>query len=83
MSTNTTCTTCGKSLTTSEREFAENQEEHPGILGVICQSCYQKACETCPELPWTDPISGAVDWDAMKGDLGISDGTEEWKEEEF
>jgi hypothetical protein len=34
-----------------------------------------------PEAPWRDEISGEVDYEAMKDDLGIDDGTEDIDED--
>ena len=33
--------------------------------------------EKDPAEPWTDPLTGEVDWEGMKEDLGIVDGSEE------
>lgn len=65
------CQGCGKELTNEEKEWGV----HPGILGPCCHECYHKAVEERPELPWTDPISGQVDYEEMAEALGIDDGT--------
>jgi len=75
------CIACQRPLKTKEdREFAENQCNHPGVLGTICPQCYGKECEEYPETPWEDPISGEVDYEAMAEDLDVDTG--EWTEEE-
>jgi len=72
------CGLCGLEITGKEdKEFAENQEAHPGFLGPCHKRCYEKLCEEAPQTPWEDPISGEVDWKAMEEDLGV----ETWEEE--
>jgi len=66
-----------------ERKWAVDNCNHPGILGPVHYKCYDKACKEEPDLPWTDPISGEVDYHAMGEDLGVEDPeAEEWGEEE-
>jgi hypothetical protein len=55
-----------------EQKWAEDPANHPGVLGPLHQKCYDKACAEKPDLPWTDPISGEVDFEAMEEDLGVS-----------
>jgi len=75
------CIVCQRALKAKEdREFAENQCNHPGVLGTICSECYEQECEEYPDTPWEDPISGEVDYEAMAEDLGVDTG--EWSEEE-
>jgi len=67
-----------------EQKWAENQENHPGVLGTLHKKCYDKVCQERPETPWEDPISGEVDYGEMADDLGIWPGTEDdiWEQEE-
>lgn len=37
---------------------------------------YQVESTLDPDLPWTDQISGEVDYEVMAEDLGVSDGTD-------
>lgn len=75
------CTLCDKEIVEEEQEWACDNANHPGVLGSCHRKCYEKACDEEPDLPWQDPLTGMVDYDAMKEDLGVVDGTEE--EEEF
>jgi hypothetical protein len=78
------CDICHKPIKTKkEEEWAAEQGNHPGYLGRPHRKCYLKMCDKEPELPWTDPISGETDWEAMKDDLGVTDGTEEDEYEEY
>ena len=78
------CVVCKKEIEKKDRDYAENQENHIGILGLVDPSCYGKANEEEPDLPWTDPISGEVDYEDMAEDLGVSFGDEEdWESEKF
>jgi len=63
-----------------EQKWASDNENHPGVLGPCHESCYGKLCEGQPDLPWTDPISGEVDYEAMAEDLDVDTGEEEWDE---
>jgi len=63
-----------------EQEWAKNQENHPGVLGTPHRKCYDKVCKEDPDTPWTDPISGEVDYETMAEDLGVETGEEEWDE---
>lgn len=75
------CDACNQPLTSADEELAKNQENHPGILGMICQTCYRKAVDERPELPWEDPISGEVDYVMMQQDLGVDCGDDmDWEE---
>jgi len=67
--------------TEEEQKWAENQENHPGVLGTLHRKCYDKVCEQHPDTPWEDPISGEVDYEAMAEDLDVDTG-EEWEEGE-
>jgi hypothetical protein len=64
-----------------EQEWAEDNSNHPGVLGPVHQKCYDKTCDGQPDAPWTDPISGEVDFEAMAEDLGVDNPEEE--EEHF
>ncbi len=75
------CYGCKKLLEGEELEFAEEPAAHPGLLGPYCPKCYHDAVEEAPDLPWTDPISGEVDFDEMASDLGV-DSPRDWEEEE-
>ena len=75
------CQICEKEIPEEQREFAENQEAHPGILGIIDPECYAKVDQEDPALPWTDPISGELDFEEMEQDLSVSTGDED--EEDF
>lgn len=66
------CCICREAVETEEdKEFSRDPGNHPGILGDIHPKCYDKACEERPELPWEDPISGAVAYEQMEEDLGV------------
>lgn len=77
------CGVCGKRIPEKEREFAELWEAHPGILGPIHPACYERAVEERPDLPWTDPISGQVDYREMSEALGFSDPETDFEEEVY
>lgn len=67
-----------------EQKWAADNQNHPGVLGPVHHKCYDKACQEDPDLPWTDPISGEVDYDAMSEDLGVANPeSEEWEQEEY
>jgi hypothetical protein len=72
---------CETSIEDSQKEFAEDQSAHPGILGLIHTECYTYVADVVPDLPWTDPISGEVDFEGMEEDLGVSDGSEDFNPE--
>jgi len=65
-----------------EQKWAAGNGNHPGVLGPVHHKCYDKACEEDPDLPWTDPISGEVDYQTMSEDLGVVDPETEGMEEE-
>lgn len=71
------CCVCGLPVEGKDKEFSEDQEQHPGILGEVHPKCYEKACKEEPDLPWKDPISGEVDFQSMGEELGIWPATEE------
>lgn len=71
------CAVCGQAVPKEEEEFALNQEAHPGVLGPVDQNCYERVTKEDPAAPWTDPISGEVNFEMMEQDLGISTGDEE------
>ena len=78
------CVVCEKVIEEKDRDYAENQENHIGILGVVHPSCYGATIEMEPDLPWTDPISGEVDYEGMAEDLGVASGEpDELLEQEF
>lgn len=72
------CEICERVLCGWPALRAECQACHPGFLGTICDNCYGVLVEEEPDLPWTDPISGRVDYEAMEGDLGVVTGVEDW-----
>ena len=77
------CMTCNLPIETPEdKEFSESQENHPGVLGQIHIKCYQKVCDERPDTPWTDPISGEIDFEGMGDDLGVYPATEDQIAEE-
>jgi hypothetical protein len=69
----TKCVICGLSIPQKDRYFANEPKAHPGILGTVHPVCYDKAVEEIPDLPWTDPISGQVNYKEMGEALGFSD----------
>ncbi len=69
------CVICVQAIDESDRDFAENDENHPGVLGPVHKSCYNAAVSVDPSLPHTDPISGEVDYEAMAEDLGVFGGS--------
>ena len=71
------CVICKKEIPEEERDFAQYPEYHPGILGPIHYACYEKAVDEIPDLPWTDPISGQVDYREMGAALGFNDPEED------
>jgi len=74
------CCVCQQSIEDEEEQkWAENQENHPGVLGTLHRKCYDEVCEERPDTPWEDPISGEVDYEAMAEDLGMGTGEEEWE----
>lgn len=75
------CVICERWIPEKYRGFAEEWGAHPGILGPIHPECYEKAVEETPDLPWTDPISGQVDYREMGEALGISDPETDFEEE--
>jgi len=76
------CYGCNKLLEGEEKEFAEEQAAHPGMLGLYCPDCYKKACDEDPSIPWTDPISGETDYEEMAEALGFE--TErDWYDDEM
>jgi len=66
-----------------ERKWAVDDGNHPGVLGPCHKKCYDNAVVNDPELPWTDPISGEVDYEQMAQDLGVDIGEEEGDEEDY
>ena len=72
------CLHCGKLILEKDQDIANEPGAHPGILGPIHERCYLKAVEAVPDLPWTDSISGQVDYRAMGEALGFSDPEEEY-----
>jgi hypothetical protein len=77
------CISCKLLVEGEELTWAEEQQNHPGVLGIVHQKCYDKICEAEPDTPcWTDPISGEVDYEAMQEDLSVSTG-EEWEDDDF
>lgn len=72
------CCSCSKPIEQPDMEYAIDPAAHPGVLAPIHPSCYASATAVEPDLPWTDPISGEVDFDEMAGDLGVYDGTDDW-----
>jgi len=66
------CVVCQQPVGPEDKEFSEDQERHPGILGEVHKSCYGKEVDARPDLPWTDPISGEVDFETMSDDLGVA-----------
>jgi hypothetical protein len=73
------CVACNQQVDSEDVEFSQDQQQHPGILGDVHPACYRSASDSQPDLPWEDPISGEVDYEAMAEDLGVSfgDGEEE------
>ena len=76
------CVRCGKLILGKDQDIANEPGAHPGILGPIHEVCYNEAVEAVPDLPWTDPISGQVDYWAMGEALGLSDPEEDFEGEE-
>lgn len=76
------CVICKEEITKKDRNFALYPEYHPGILGPIHLECYEKAVEEIPDLPWTDPISGVVDYREMGESIGLSDPEEDMEFED-
>ncbi len=68
------CTVCKTRIEEEQKEFAEDQSAHPGILGLIHKECWDYITDVQPDLPWTDPISGEVDFEGMANDLGVDSG---------
>lgn len=64
------CCICHLDVVGKELAWAKNQANHPGVLGILHEKCYDAACKDEPDLPWTDPISGETDFDEMAEDLG-------------
>lgn len=75
------CVICKKVIPEDELDFARYPEYHPGILGPLHVACYEKAVEEVPDLPWTDPISGQVDYREMGEALGFTDPEDEMDHE--
>ena len=75
------CVICEKEISDIDLYFAQNWEAHPGILGLIHPRCYEKAVEEIPDLPWTDPISGQVDYREMGEALGFDDPERDFEED--
>ena len=73
MSERLACVLCEKAIPEKDRYFANEPGAHPGLLGPVHPECYDEAVEERPELPWTDPISGLVDYREMSEAIGISD----------
>ena len=64
---------CEKPVLEKDQSFANEPGTHPGILGPIHVECYDKAVEAQPDLPWTDPISGQINYKEMAEDIGFDD----------
>ena len=75
------CVICEKAIMPEDRFFANEPGAHPGILGPVHAECYDKAVEVQPDLPWTDPISGQVDYREMGDASDISDPERDYEEE--
>jgi len=71
------CTVCDTPIEQEQKEFAEDQSAHHGVLGLIHLECYDYFSDVQPDLPWTDPISGEVDFEGMANDLGVNDGSQQ------
>ena len=71
------CVICEKRILEKDLWIANEPGAHPGILGPVHAECYDKAVEAQPDLPWTDPISGQVDYREMGDALGFSDPEED------
>lgn len=81
---NTVCVACTKLIEQADAEYANDNNAHPGVLGPIHPGCYNSLVATEPELPWTDAISGEVDYEAMEEDLGIDYGSvDDMEDEDF
>lgn len=75
------CTSCSMAIDPADLEYANDPAAHPGVLGPVHPSCYAKMTDSDVDLPWTDPISGEVDYEAMQEDLGVGpadDGDDEF-----
>lgn len=68
------CVRCTQDIPQDEREFAMDDRNHPGVLGPCHKRCYDAVVQVDPALPWTDPVSGEVDYEEMQEDLGVSSG---------
>ncbi len=66
------CVRCNQAVLQEDKEFADNPETHPGVLGPVHKRCYNAQAESDPALPWTDPISGEIDFKGMEEDLGVA-----------
>ena len=75
------CCVCHLDVVDKDLEWAREQANHPGVLGVLHEKCYDNCCKEEPDLPWTDPISAEVNYTEMAEDLGVDCG--ETAEEEF
>jgi len=64
------CCVCHLDVVGEDLAWAKEQANHPGVLGILHPQCYNKTCDEEPAAPWTDPISGEVDFDGMAEDLG-------------
>ncbi len=79
----TSCQICQREIGDKDKEFSEDDYAHPGVLGNIDKACYSRLQNVDeggdPALPWTDPISGEVDFEGMEQDLGVSTGAEDFE----
>lgn len=71
------CTICNEPIQDKDRAFSTDQELHPGVLGHVHQFCYSAQVDQEPALPWTDPLSGEIDFKEMGQDLGADAGDED------
>lgn len=79
------CTSCHSPIEAADMEYANDTAAHPGVLAPIHPSCYASMVTEAPDLPWTDPISGEVDYEEMAEDLGVDSGIDddEFGDEEY
>ena len=77
----TSCQICQREIADKDKEFSEDTYAHPGVLGNIDKACYSRLQNVDeggdPALPWTDPISGEVDYEGMAQDLAVDDGSQD------
>jgi len=75
------CCVCNQQVDSSDVGFSADQAQHPGVLGDVHPACYRSQVDAQPQLPWEDPISGEVDYDAMGEDLGLDEEGPDFDEE--